>query len=98
MKPRTQAWKLFITCLYGTHRWIKRAPQGYLTVSVGDLATLLGRRPEVLHLDFEYLANQGLIDNLQWNGYYLTLKLIPPPSMAWLIGNSEPIIMEPIHE
>jgi len=88
-RPRTQAWKLFATCVYGRQGWIKRAPQGHITVMTTPLATALGRRPESLQEDLEYLANLEMLEHYAWHGHCFTAKLPLPPTTAWVVVNRD---------
>lgn len=83
MRPRTQAWKLFVTLLYGEYGWIRRAPQGHVTVPVRALADHLGRRPPTLHEDIAFLFKMALIRDVDWQGHYFTCTLSPPKDSEW---------------
>lgn len=94
MKPRTQAWKLLATCLYGRQEWIKRGTTGHITVLTTPLATSLGRRPDSLQDDLEYLAHLDMLEHYSWHGHCFTAKLLAPPTTAWIINSKDSVIYD----
>ncbi len=79
MKPVSAPYKLLATLLYGQQEWLERREGGHMVVPtrlLGDAAGI--RRAATVRLAGQALHEWGILEEFQWHGRYMILKLAAP--------------------
>jgi len=78
-------YKLGYILLYGRHNWIFRTGST-IRIANPKISQHMRTRANKIKEYLEVLVEWGFISNLEWNQHWLTVTMVTPVNMAYIVG------------